>query len=434
MDLRGRRVTIMGLGRHGGGVAAARYCAQSGAIVTVTDLADRDSLAESVESLSDVPIEKYTLGEHQENDFSHAEVVVVNPAVRPSDRNVELARQSGAEITSETELFLDACPASVIGVTGTVGKSTTAAMLTAIFKAAGRRAWLGGNIGHSLLGDLRSIQKDDVVVLEMSSFQLHWLNETACWPKAAVITNCMPNHLDWHGTWKEYAAAKKRLVSHLPAGEKAVLNSLDAEVRQWGTGDAITKNFSEAMAMIPPLRVPGEHNRINAACAAAMARQWGIDDQAIVSALASFTGLSHRLRLVAEIDGRSFFNDSKSTTPAATIAALESMERPTWLILGGADKKIDWREFVTAIAPRVKGIVVFGSVASTLGKHFQRSTKLVHETKTLAEAVGWCWQNSTGGEAILLSPACPSTDQYRDFVHRGEEFEQLISALQTRLK
>ncbi len=150
-----------------------------GAAVTVTDLADEQALAESVAQLADVPIARFAFGRHHQGDFQSAEVVVVNPAVRPENSFVAAARQSGAEITSETELFLNACPAVVVGVTGTVGKSTTATMLAEMIAAAGRRSWLGGNIGHSLLADLPRIRSDDIVVLEMSSFQLHWLSETA---------------------------------------------------------------------------------------------------------------------------------------------------------------------------------------------------------------------------------------------------------------
>ncbi len=206
-------MTILGLGRHGGGVAAARYYALAGAIVRVTDLADADALRESLDRLADVPIAKFTLGRHEEDDFRDADVVVVNPAVRPGNSFVELAQRTGAMITSEIELFLDACPAQVIGITGTVGKSTTASMLAAIMKESGKTTWLGGNIGHSLLAELPQISAHDVVVLELSSFQLHWLSERTHWPRGAVVTNCSPNHLDWHGSYENYMAAKRRLLA-----------------------------------------------------------------------------------------------------------------------------------------------------------------------------------------------------------------------------
>jgi UDP-N-acetylmuramoylalanine--D-glutamate ligase len=436
MDFRGRKVTIMGLGRHGGGVAAARYCALAGGIVTVTDLADRTALAESLAALRDVPIEKVTIGQHCEADFSTAHIVVVNPAVKPGDPHIELARQAGATITSEIELFLNACPATVIGVTGTVGKSTTVAMLAAILQAAGRRTWLGGNIGHSLLADLPRMRSGDIVVLEMSSFQLHWLDDAARWPKAAIVTNCLSNHLDWHGDWEHYAASKRRLISHLSTDRVAVLNPHDAEMRRWRSEYQNAKFCPEPLETMPLLRVPGEHNQINAACAATMAKQLGVDDKTIAGALASFTGLPHRLRLVTEIAGRQFFNDSKSTTPAATIAALNAMDRPTWLLLGGADKKTEWSGFVESTVQGVQGVVVFGSVSGKLYELFCRVDEVSRKPfprfrcDTLAEALACAWQNSTAGQAILLSPACPSTDQFRDFAHRGEEFEGLVQNLQ----
>ena len=225
MELKNRRVTILGLGRHGGGVAAARYLRWAGAEVTVTDLADEQALGESVAQLGDVAIEKFSLGRHHEEDFRSAEMVVVNPAVKPGNRFVQMARQAGAKITSETELFLDACRGKVIGVTGTVGKSTTAAMTAALLQAGGRRTWLGGNIGHSLLADLPQIREDHFVVLELSSFQLHWLGDEARWPSMAVVTNCLPNHLDWHDTWEHYVEAKQRLIRRMPAHGVAVLNT-----------------------------------------------------------------------------------------------------------------------------------------------------------------------------------------------------------------
>ena len=199
----------------------------------MTDLAGERSLAESLAQLRDVPIAKFTLGEHREDDFCAADVVVVNPAVCPTNQFVELAQQAGTKISSEIELFLDACPATVIGVTGTVGKSTTVAMLAAILQAAGRRTWLGGNIGHSLLGDLPQMQPDDIVVLELSSFQLHWLSDQARWPHGTIVTNCSPNHLDWHGSWEHYVAAKQRLLTHLTADGFCVLNTACPELNHW---------------------------------------------------------------------------------------------------------------------------------------------------------------------------------------------------------
>jgi UDP-N-acetylmuramoylalanine--D-glutamate ligase len=436
MDLQKRKVTILGLGRHGGGIAAARYCAEQGAIVTVTDLADETSLAESVQILTDAPIAKFILGQHRETDFIDANVVVVNPAVKPDNRFVELARTHGAAVTSETELFLNACPSTVIGVTGTVGKSTTCAMLAAMLRANGKRTWLGGNIGNSLLVDLPKMQRDDLVVLELSSFQLHWLNEDCRWPMGAIITNCSPNHLDWHGSWEHYVASKQRLISHLPKGCTAVIDDRDAEMASWKNKIDTAPYFAPLpLESIPPLQVPGEHNRRNAALAARMAINSPTDEEKVFHALREFTGLPHRLAFVAEIAGRWFYNDSKSTTPAATIAALNTMDRPTWLLLGGADKQIDLTPLVHEVASRAEGVAAFGAVADQLDSLLKQHGGIVHHrTNILAEALHWCHQQSEPGDAILLSPGCASTDQFRDYMHRGDEFERLVNSVKLRIR
>ncbi len=396
----------------------------------MTDLADEPALAESIAQLRDVRIAKYELGRHHEQDFRTAEIVVVNPAVKPENRFVHAARQAGAKITSETELSLEVCPATVIGVTGTVGKSTTAAMTAAILQAGGRRTWLGGNIGHSLLADLPEIGREDFVVLEMSSFQLHWLSDQARWPGMAVVTNCAANHLDWHGTREHYLAAKQRLIRRMPAHGVAVLSIHDAEVSTWRRicGWAARPRRLET---VPPLKVPGHHNRINAACAARVAKELGIDDATISEVLEHFTGLPHRLHLAGEVAGRRFYNDSKATTPAATIAALNTMDRSTWLVLGGADQECDLVELANEVARSAKGAAVFGAVAEKLDEMLRSvdPTFPCLRAETLEEALAWTWEQSKQGEAILLSPAAASTDQFRDFAHRGEWFEQLVREL-----
>ena len=183
--------------------------------------------------------------------------------------------------------------------------------------------------------------------------------------------------------------------------------------------------------MSVPLQLVGNHNRTNAAIAATMARELGVDDNSIDRALKSFAGLPHRLQFVAEISGRAFYNDSKSTTPAATIAALAAMNRPTWLLLGGAEKPIDWTEFAAIVVQRTKGAALFGAIAEKLERQFRNTDPPFthHRTDSMEAAFAWCWQQSAPGDAILLSPACASTDQFRDFTHRGEEFQRLVRML-----
>jgi UDP-N-acetylmuramoylalanine--D-glutamate ligase len=455
IDWSTKAVTIMGLGRHGGAVAAARYLALRDARVTISDTADHRALADSIAQLRDVPIAAIHLSRHADADFN-ADFVVVNPAVRPDHPSLAVARTFGTRLISEAELFLANCKAPVIGVSGTNGKSTTASMLFDILSAAGRTVWLGGNIGRSLLGELDRIAAGDWVVLELSSFQLSHLGPAAPLPEIAVITNCTPNHLDWHGSYGHYVAAKKRLLeSPLPSRERfrvkgelsaasalpkppgptpvVVLNTLDSEAASWGDRASRRVVPSWPLEKVPPLAVPGLHNRQNAACAAAAATLAGIDERTIVGALRNFHGLRHRLELVAEMAGRRFYNDSKSTSPQATIAALDALDGPVWLLVGGDPKGASFDRLAGAIVSRASGAALFGAAREALCSAIAAASAGFPLTVSehLSESLDWCWRRSRPGDAILLSPACASHDQFRDYQKRGEAFEALVGRMGT---
>jgi UDP-N-acetylmuramoylalanine--D-glutamate ligase len=417
----------MGLGHHGGGVAAVRYLVSRGACVTVSDSADQETLADSLGELANLNLDAVHLGPHQSTDF-HAEFVVVNPAVRPQNSFLHAARDAGARLISEVELFLEACPAQVIGVTGTNGKTTTCTMLHAMLAAGGRRAWLGGNIGRSLLGDLDSMTADDMAVLELSSFQLAHLGNTLRMPELAVITNCSPNHLDWHGHCADYRASKQKLVS---ASAAVVFNDHDSEVARWGELAHGRVVPSWPLERVPSLSVPGEHNRENAACAAAAAELAGIAPWDICRSLERFRGLPHRLEPLGTVAGRRFFNDSKSTSPAAALAALATVDGPLWLLAGGDAKGADLGVLGAAIAARVEGAALFGAARGPLhaaiGNASPNCKMLLAEQ--LATAFDWCCGQSRVGDAIVLSPGCASHDQFLDYQHRGEAFRRLLDQL-----
>lgn len=437
MELAGKRVLIMGLGSFGGGVGAARYAATCGAQVTVTDLADEQALAMSVAALADVPIAGWRLGGHVEEDFTGTDVVVVNPAVRPGNPLVAAAKRAGAAITSEIELLLDACPAAIAAVTGSNGKSTTAAMLAACLRAGGRRTWLGGNLGGSLLADLPSMSPADVVVLELSSFQLHWLRTSG--PPiaaAAAITNCTPNHLDWHGDWHSYVAAKRRLVAGPRAALRVALNDADPEVGGWLAMADDRRLPPLDVADIPKLLVPGGHNRQNAALAARVAVTLGAGQSEVFAALSRFTGLAHRLELVGQAHGRRFYNDSKATTPEAALAALESVPSPVWLLLGGVDKGGQFDKLLATAAVTARGVACYGAAGSLLCQRLQQLGGTCKTTclDTLSTALAWCWQQSEAGDAIVLSPACASFDQFRNYEQRGETFCDLVARLSSQVE
>lgn len=435
MDWSGKRVLLMGLGRFGGGVGAARYLAARGAHLTITDTAAADDLSDSIAALADVPVAAWRLGEHRRDDFTAAETLIVNPAVRPDHPLIEAARRAGAAVTTEIQLLLDVCPQTVVAATGSNGKSTTAALVAAALSAAGRRVWLGGNIGGSLLGDVERMQAGDVLVLELSSFQLHWLPaEGRPIAQVAAVTNCSPNHLDWHGNWAAYVAAKRRLIAGPRAAPVVALNDRDAEVGRWRGLIAGRCVLPLDGSSLGPLRLLGQHNRDNAALAASVARELGADVSRALDAIQKFPGLPHRLEFLGETNGRAFYNDSKATTPQAATAAMRSLESPVWLLAGGVDKGGDFSEFVRVAATRARGVACFGRSGPTLADRFTAAGGpcQVSCADTMREALAWCWSNSAAGEAIVLSPACASFDQFRNYEHRGEVFRQLAAEFGVR--
>ncbi len=424
----------MGLGHFGGGLAVARWLACNGAEVTVTDLADADALSVPLTQLAGAPITKYALGGHREADFRDIDLLVVNPAVRPGNRFVQIAMASGARIATEIELFLEHCPTNVIGVTGSNGKSTTTAMIDSILRADGRTSWLGGNLGGSLLDQLSIIRAGDWVVLELSSFQLWRFPQAACAPRVAVVTSFAPNHLDWHVDHADYMAAKQRLLLGQGPDDFAVLNTYDAEVATWASLARGKLVPLPSLEEIPPLRVPGWHNQINAACAATAGATVGCSPNAIRKALEQFAGLPERLELAATLGGVEVYNDSSSTTPESTIAAIHAINRPVWLMAGGQNKGLDYSDLTITIVKHCRGAAFFGSMCDTLCNETiacdrQFTCISMH---TLQEALAWCLQRAQFGEVIVFSPGCSSHDQFTNYRYRSDVFRDHVASLAKR--
>jgi UDP-N-acetylmuramoylalanine--D-glutamate ligase len=251
------------------------------------------------------------------------------------------------------------------------------------------------------------------------------LSSDARLPEIAVVTNCSPNHLDWHNGWDGYSGAKQRLLQ----ADQVILNTFDPVVASWARQHSARGRPLASFDELPALRVPGNHNRQNAACAAAAARLAGVDWQSVRDALGDFEGLEHRIEFVGEVLGRHFYNDSKSTSPAATLAAIDAMERPSWLLLGGVSKGTDFGELAARAASRLQGACMFGAARGELEAAFrcQAPQLPLSSEESLEKALAWCHQQSLPGDAILFSPACASFDQYLDYCHRGEAFKKLIA-------
>ncbi|HRA89749.1 MAG TPA: UDP-N-acetylmuramoyl-L-alanine--D-glutamate ligase [Planctomycetaceae bacterium] len=459
-DFLGQHVTIMGLGRFGGGVAAARFLTQRGASVTVTDLRTESDLSDSLAKLSDVPIARFALGEHPEDVLTDCQVLVANPAVRPGNELVALARSRQIEVTTEIELFLRHNPALVIAVTGSNGKSTTTAMIHHFLVRAnpdfGGKVWMGGNIGISLLDRVGEIQSTDIVVLELSSFQLHLLREKKFRPDIAVLTNFSPNHLDWHGSVAEYRRAKQAIFDAQVSTDAAIVpgaancqdedsgslpwrirgrrfafalqdSGTDGAVLEDGMLVLLNQGFEDAIRFSVPSHSLRRNNQMNIAAAACAAWIAGADPTQFSCALQEFQPLPHRLQLVAECAGRQFWNDSIATTPESAIMALRVFPGRIILLAGGYDKGQDLREFAAEIGARAAAVVLMGQTATSLQQliHRESAQLPVSIAVDFADAFRSAVAFSRQGDIVLLSPGCASYGWFQDFRERGDLFSAM---------
>jgi len=431
-----KRIIVMGLGRFGGGVGVTRWLARQGAKVTVTDLAPADELTESLAQLEGLANVAYRLGGHDEADLDSCDLLVVNPAV-PDDAPFLLAAKArGVATTTEINLFLRRCPAAIVGITGSVGKSTTAAM-TELVLACEYTTHLGGNIGRSLLEEMADgrIGPEDVVVLELSSFQLQHTPQTRISPHVALVTNLQPNHLDRHGTMEAYAAAKRNIFRFQGGDDLLLLPAGDSAVAAWADEAPGRVEMFGAKGDAEPLDllVPGEHNQQNARAALAIGRAMGVDRDVAAAALGTFRGLPHRLALVGEIEGVRYYDDSKATTPAGAMVALGSFPVGRVVaIVGGYDKKLPLEALCDLLAARCKAVIATGQIAGQIAELMEsRVTAEGPAVVTAApfdDAVAAAIDHADRGDVVLLSPACASWDQFTNYIQRGMRFQQLISA------
>ena len=454
----GKRVLIIGAARQG--LALARYLAGQDAQVTLSDANPAEKMAHAQSALADYPV-TWALGGHPLELLDRTDVVCVSGGV-PLDLPILLeAVNRGLPLTNDSQIFMDAVPCPVIGITGSAGKTTTTTLVGRIAQAAvraPRTAWVGGNIGTPLIDRLDEIQAQDLVILELSSFQLELMTRS---PHIAAVLNITPNHLDRHSTMLAYTAAKARILDFQTPADAAILGRGDAgawslkhgvkgqlvsfgleplEHGQVGTfvedesicySDGSTKQalFPEEINLLR-----GTHNRLNVLAACAISLTAGFDPEALCVGVEGFGGVPHRLELVGEWHGVRWYNDSIATAPERSMAAVRSFSEPLVLMLGGRDKNLPWDDLAELVHQRVDHVVIFGEAAEKIvhalgpvqpGRHPYSQT-VCADVKSAVEAAAAAAQP---GSVVLFSPGGTSYDEFKDFEERGERYRIWVKAL-----
>ena len=457
MELKGKKVLVVGLGKSGH--SAALFLRRLGANVTVSDMRSAEALGKELPALLDEGIAVET-GGHGLLTFRRQDLIVVSPGVPLTTPELQQVRSLGLPITGEVELASRFLRTKILAITGSNGKTTTTTLCGEILKAAGMQTQVGGNIGIPVieLVETPENQADNAAdawsVLEVSSFQLE-TTETFR-PKIAVILNLTPDHLDRHGTFENYAKAKEKIFAAQTADDFLVLNGDDARVQQaagraksqiyWFSRSKLVRQGASVVngviafraneqssfePVVPVSDIPlkGSHNVENVLAAVCAARLAGVNAETIATAVRGFQAVEHRLEFVADIQGVHYFNDSKATNVDATMKAVAAFSGGVHLILGGKDKNSDYTLLRPLLKERVTAAYTIGAAAEKIEREIAGATRIV-ASKTLTAAVEAAGRDAKPGDVVLLAPACASFDQFDSYEHRGRVFKELVAERQ----
>ena len=446
--LRGKRAVVLGIGVSNRPLI--RMLLEYGAEVTACDKTPREKLDEEV-----LALERLGARLHVGEDYLEgleADVVFRTPGMRPDLPQIRRLTEGGAQLTSEMEAFFEVCPCTRIAVTGSDGKTTTTTLIAKILEHAGKKVWIGGNIGQPLLPLAKEMSPEDFAVVELSSFQLMTMTSSA---EVAVVTNLAPNHLDVHKSMEEYIAAKENVYLHQSPSGKLVVNMDNAithsfvgkakgrveEFSRFGIPEngvylrdgTIYRNGKKIMDAAD-IRIPGVHN-IENYMAAACAVEGFASDADIDAVARSFGGVEHRIELVRELDGVRYYNDSIASSPTRTIAGLHSFDRRVILIAGGYDKHIPFDALGPEICAHVKLLILCGATADKIRAAVEGTPEYVPgqpeivTVQSLSDAVELAHTRAQRGDIVTLSPACAAFDQFKNFMVRGESYKRMVAAL-----
>lgn len=442
------------------GKALARYLTGEGAMVVMSDMKTGEQLSTVLSELDNLEL-SYVLGEHPLEMLEDTSALFLSGGV-PTDVPIALEAQArGIPLLNDAQLFLEQCPAAVIGITGSAGKTTTTTLVDQMariaFEGTNRNVWLGGNIGRPLLADLDQIGVDDLVVMELSSFQLELMTRS---PSVAALLNISPDHLDRHGSMENYIDAKKRILTCQDVGDTAVIGYDDPQawaLHERAKGRVIAFGFeipgeadaafvddgnvvlrlegaSNTVCPVDSIALRGTHNVLNILAACALASAVGIPVEAMATVANTFQGVPHRLEFIRNVLGADWYNDSIATTPDRAMAAIHSFEEPLVLFLGGRDKEVPWDAFAQEAISRSHAIILFGEAASKLEKIFVPLVEAgqaseIHRVADLNQAIRIASKLVRPGDVVLLSPGCTSYDQFPNFEIRGESFRDMVRSL-----
>jgi len=441
MELQGKNIAVIGLAKTG--LATAEFLLGRGAKVTATDMNPQSLAAAALPGMKTAP--------HDPEILTGVDLVVPSPGVPPANPILAAAAGAGIPILSELELAGRFLRTPLIAITGTNGKTTTTALIGHILGQSGRRVFVGGNIGAPLIGYAGGPQEDHWAVIEVSSFQLQW--SVTFHPAVAVLLNVTADHLDYHGSFTAYRAAKERLFANQTAADTAILNGDDpgtaalaprlaARTLRFRSGGPATTGMypeGEELVYVSPageresyprsmVKLPGTHNLENVMAAVMAARSCGCSPAEIAAAVASFAGFPHRIEYAGQWRGVSFYDDSKGTNVDAVRRALETFAAPVILLMGGRDKAGDFRPLIPLVRQKAKRLVLFGEARESIGAVLG-GLVATDSRPTLREGVAAAAAGATPGDVVLLSPGCASFDEFRDYKARGKFFQDQVKAL-----
>jgi len=455
MDWNSKRVVILGAARQG--TALARYLTGQGARVVLSDSQPAEKLKDALESLRDLKIE-YALGGHPNSLLDNADVVCLSGGV-PIDLPILLeATRRNISISNDSQIFFEIVPCKTIGITGSAGKTTTTTLTALIAEraishqpSAIRHVWLGGNIGNPLIAEVDRMGKDDLAVVELSSFQLEQMTIS---PNISAVLNLTPNHLDRHGTMEAYIAAKSHIVAYQKKNDVAVLGWDDENARNlekvvrgklWWFSHTHAENFGthtrdgkiflrdgereQVVCDVSEIRLRGAHNVLNVLAACALTGAAGIKPEAMREAIQNFNGVAHRLEFVREVRGAKWYNDSIATAPERVIAEVHSFDEPLIVLLGGRDKKLPWGDLLRLLRDRNAKVFVFGEAGKLIANYAAQENLQVTLCSKMADAIAEAARITQSGDVVLLSPGCTSFDEFKDFEERGKVFREIVNQL-----